>query len=95
MIRVCVLPFQTHTLGLTANYDDDLTKFAVWSKRGSGTSEIFLMTARSPVVKKAWVDSIKKITEDQYFKARGMLSNIFDVPYRTKIPPNFEQKVRS
>ena len=40
------------------------------------------MTARSPVVKKAWVDSIKKITEDQYFKARGMLNYIFDVSNR-------------
>lgn len=58
-------------MGLTANYDDDPCKFAVWSKRDSGSSEIYVMTARSAPFKKTWIDAIHRIIEDQYEEAKG------------------------
>ncbi|XP_057304422.1 triple functional domain protein-like isoform X4 [Hydractinia symbiolongicarpus] len=67
---------QTHTMGLTANYDDDPCKFAVWSKRDSGSSEIYVMTARSAPLKKTWIDAIHRIIEDQYEEAKDLPDDI-------------------
>uniref|UniRef100_T2MII8 Triple functional domain protein n=1 Tax=Hydra vulgaris TaxID=6087 RepID=T2MII8_HYDVU len=61
--RHCI---KTKNLGLMANYDEDICKLAIWGKQENGSSEIYVMTTRSPASKKLWHESIRKIIEDQY-----------------------------
>ena len=60
-----------------ANYDEDPCKLAIWSKQDSGSSEIYVMTTRSPSSKKLWHESIRKLIEDQYVYDKGMVLRIF------------------
>ncbi|XP_065051810.1 triple functional domain protein-like isoform X2 [Rhopilema esculentum] len=54
-----------NTLGLTENIDEDPNKFAIWTKNPAGGSELYFLTAKSPNIKKAWVEAIRSILETQ------------------------------
>ncbi len=61
-----------NTLGLTENHDEDPNKFVVWTKNANGTSEIYILVARSPSIKKTWVEAIRAILENQICFAKGL-----------------------
>ena len=67
-----VFVIQMNTLGLTEIFDDDPCKWAVWSKNPDGSSEIYVLIARSPSVKKQWVAATRDILESQFSLAKGM-----------------------
>ena len=65
-------------LGIPTHYDDDPCKLAVWTKDKEGKAEIYVMIAKSSQVKKAWIEAIRKIIEEQYSQAHGKIAISFD-----------------
>ncbi|XP_066917707.1 kalirin-like isoform X10 [Clytia hemisphaerica] len=68
---------ETHTLGLTqSSFDDDPCKLAIWSKKEDGSSDIYVMAAQNATAKKTWIDSIRRILEDQHGKGINVNSRL-------------------
>lgn len=65
-------------LGITSHYDDDPCKLAVWTKDKEGKAEIYVMIAKSSQVKKAWIEAIRNIIEEQYSQAHGKITILLD-----------------